>query len=362
MKSHCEKTASLAQAGRKFSEEGAMTKRQPGLHMGLWRAGLVAFAGAGLFCEGQMAGAQDLTVMKVGMPSPVNTVLAMWMANDAGLYKAQGIKAEFQTTGGGSRGAAMIQSGEIQVMQVGLSSVVSINRSGGDIRLIGSLSNVIRFTFFAAPGVRTPADLKGGVVAVSTFGSESDATVTMALEKLGLKRMDVVPREFGGGPQRIAALKSGAARATSLNEPATTQARLEGLTVMTDLVSDRIPWVFSGVVVKTSYLKENRDLLSGFLKATIEGNYLALSDEKRAKEVIARELRITDSRIVDASYDDFKAQTPLNIEPTQEAIDNLLANAGNGSRNVSDYVDTSLLEGLKKDGFFDAIARKYGRH
>ena len=36
-----------------------------------------------------------------------------------------------------------------------LSSVIRVNRGGGDIRLIGSLANVIRFTFFSAPGVRT---------------------------------------------------------------------------------------------------------------------------------------------------------------------------------------------------------------
>ena len=305
-----------------------MTKRQPKRRIGLGNAAVVAMAVAGLACAGQGASAQSLTTMKVGMPSPVNTVLAMWMAEDAGFYKAQGIKAEFQSTGGGSRGAEMIQSGEIQVMQAGLSSVVGINRRGGDIRLIGSLSNVIRFTFFAAPGVKTPADLKGGVVAVSTFRSESDATVTVALEKLGLKRSDVQPWEFGGGSQRIAALKSGAARATSLNEPAATQARKQGLEVMADLAADRLPWVFSGVVVKTSYLRENRDLLSRFLKATIEGNYLALSDEKRAKAVLARELKLADQEIVDISYGDFKAQTPPNVEPTREAIENLLAHAG----------------------------------
>ena len=84
---------------------------------------------------------------------------------------------------GGSRGAEELQAGRIDVMHVGLSSVVRVNQAGGDLRLIGSLSNVIRFTFFSAPGVKTAADLKGGVVGVSTFGSESDSTVTLALAK-----------------------------------------------------------------------------------------------------------------------------------------------------------------------------------
>src|SRR5258708_28952981 len=96
---------------------------------------------------------------------------------------------------GGGRGAEEVQAGRLDVMHVGLSSVVRLNRAGGDLRLIGSLSNVIRFTFFSAPGVKTAADLKGGTVGISTFGSESDSTVTLALQRLGLARSDVTLEE-----------------------------------------------------------------------------------------------------------------------------------------------------------------------
>jgi len=125
-------------------------------------------------------------------------------------------------------------------MHVGLSSVVRVNHSGGDLRIVGSLSNVIRFTFFSAPGVKTAADLKGGVVGVSSFGSESDSTVTLALQKLGLSRDDVVIKEFGGGKRRLAAVKSGEIKATALNEPLSSQARAERVNVLVDLVPDQI--------------------------------------------------------------------------------------------------------------------------
>ena len=87
--------------------------------------------------------------------------------------------------GGGSRGAEELAAGRLDVMHVGLSSVVKLNREGKDLRLIASLANLVRFSFFAAPGVTSAADVKGGVVAVSTFGSESDTTVTLALQRLG---------------------------------------------------------------------------------------------------------------------------------------------------------------------------------
>ena len=129
---------------------------------------------------------------------------------------------------GGSRGAEELQAARIDVMHVGLSSVVKVNQAGGNLRVIGSLSNVIRFTFFSAPGVKTAADLKGGVVGVSTFGSESDSTVTLALRKLGLTRDDVIVKEYGGGTKRLAAVKSGEIKATAINEPIASLAREAG--------------------------------------------------------------------------------------------------------------------------------------
>ena len=139
--------------------------------------------------------AADPVALKVGITDRVNTVLPLWMAEAGGFYAANGLKVEVVNMGGGTRGAQELQAGRIDVMRVGLSSVAQANRAGGDLRSIASMSNVIRFTFFAASAVKTATDLKGGVVGVSTFGSESDTTVTLALRRLGLTRNDVVMKE-----------------------------------------------------------------------------------------------------------------------------------------------------------------------
>jgi len=299
-------------------------------------------------------------LIKAGISDPVNTVLAWYMAHAAGLYTAQGLNVDIMNMSGGSKGAAELQAGRIDVMHVGLSSVIRVNQSGGELRVIGSLSNVIRFTFFSAPGVKAPADLKGGVVGVSTFGSESDSTVTLALQKLGLTRDDVVIKEFGGGSRRLAAVKSGEIKATALNEPISSQARAEGVNVLVDLVPDQIPWLFSGIVVRHDDIGARRDLLMRFLKASIEGNYIALTDAKRAKQVLAKELKISSTKILDITYDDFKQQSPQNLEPSTAGAVNILKQFPNVSQKIGDYLDTSLLDALKKDGFFTAMQQKYG--
>lgn len=307
------------------------------------------------------AAAQQPIEVKAGISDPVNTVLAWYMARDAGFYAAQGLKVDVVNMSGGSRGAAELQAGRLDVMHVGLSSVIRINRAGGDLRSVGSLSNVIRFTFFSAPGIKTAAELKGGVIGVSTFGSESDSTVTLALARLALARNDVVLKEYGGGMRRLDAVKSGEIKATPLNEPIASLARAQGVNVLVDLVPEQIPWVFSSIVVRRGDIAGRRDLLIRFLKGTIEGNYLALNDEKRAKEVLAKELKIADPKVLDITWNDFKAQSPADIEISQPGAENILAQFPGGSQRLEDYVDASLLRALDAEGYFTAMQRKYRR-
>jgi NitT/TauT family transport system substrate-binding protein len=307
------------------------------------------------------ASAQQLTPFKVGVSDAVNTALPLWMAEAGGFYAAQGLKVEIINMGGGSRGAQELQAGRLDLMRVGLSSVVLANRTGGDLRLVASMSNVIRFVVVTAPGVRTPADLKGGVVGVSTFGSESDSTISIALDRWGLTRRDIIVKEYGGGSRRLAAVKSGEIKATAINEPTTSQARAQGVHVMLDLAAEQIPWLFSGVVVRRSDLAKP-DTILRFLRAAIEGNHLALTDPSLAKDVLARELKLADRKIVDISYEDFRAQSPPNMEPAMKGAENVLAHiSGTGSHNVADYMDLTLIDTLRSTGFFAAMAQKYGK-
>jgi NitT/TauT family transport system substrate-binding protein len=310
-----------------------------------------------------MAGsASAQTPFKAGIADPVNTVLAWWMAQAAGFYKAQGLDLSIVNMNGGSRGAEELAAGRINVMHVGLSSVIRLNASGGDLRLIGSLSNVVRFTFFSAPSVKTGTDLKGGVIAVSTAGSESDTTVNLALQRFGLNRSDVTFKDYGGGPARLAAVKTGEAKATMLNEPFSTIAREQGVNVLMDLAAEQTPWVFSGITVRTSSLRDarERDQLKRFLRATIEGNYAALTDPRRAKEVLSNELHNTTEKTIDIAYSDFAKQSPLNLEPSQKGAENILAQLAPG-RRPSDYIDTSLLDEIRNEGFIAQMQQKYNK-
>ena len=343
-----------------------MRNRNPGGRQQAWWFFVVASALILVGGDSAPVAAQQRTDFKVGLAALVNTALPLYLGDAGGFYAQQGLKVAISDMGGGTRGAQALETGELHVMHVGLSGVVNRNTKGSDLRVIASLSNVMRFTFFSDPMVKTVADLKGGIVGVSSFGSESDSAATLALQKLGLTRVDVTLKEVGGSPQRLAAIKSGAIKAAAMNEPVATMAREQGFFPMVDLFAEQIPWLFTGLSVDKRYLDGHREILVRFMKATLEGSYRGLADEKWAKEVFAKEFKLSDPRIIDIAYTDFKAQMPENAMPTRTAAENVLAQLQSfgiklKSQKVEDYVDTSILDALARDGTLDALHKKYDK-
>jgi len=297
------------------------------------------------------ASSADVTTFRIGQSSPANTFLAIWMADDAGFYEANGLKLEIVPMAGGRDMAQAFATGRIDAMHIGLSSVVRANAANADIRAFGSLSNVIRFALFGKAGVKTADDLKGGTVAISSLGSESDATLTLMLGKLGLSRADVQIKELG--LPRLAAVEAGTVTATALNEPDRSRAYAAGLTALVDLAPQRVPWLFTGLVAKRDYINDHHETMLRFLKATILGNRLAISDEQRAKAVLKKQFGTSDQSIIDISYADFKEQTPRNAEIDPEAARAVIERIAkpDASHDLNDYIDTSLPAVLKAEGF-----------
>ena len=199
---------------------------------------------------GPVSAQQPPIEFKVGISDPVNTVLPV----DGGgrrLLCGQGLKVEIVNMNGGSKGARELQAGRIDVMHVGLSSVIRLNRSGGDLRLIASLSNVIRFIVL----LRTRREDRGrpqgrrGRRQHLRLRKRFHRDAGAAAPRAHAQRRDV--KEYGGG-SRAARRDEVRRDQGDRGQRAVHQlAREQGVNVLVDL-AEQIPWVFSGIVVRHS--------------------------------------------------------------------------------------------------------------
>lgn len=304
--------------------------------------------------------ASSLKPFNLGQGSPANTFLAVWVAADAGLFEANGLDMSIVPMTGGSQSANYFKSGRIDMMHIGMSSVVRANAGGADLVVFGSLSNIIRGDLFVSPGINSASDLKNGIVGISSAGSETDTTTTLALRKLGLTRSDVKIEEVG--TPRLKLLQAGRIAATTLGEPERSEASAMGIKCLLPLYESRIPWVYSGLVTTRSRIKSGRSEIVSALRAIVEGNALALKDSARAKSALARELSLNDTILVDESYANFCESTPQDTKVSREGAANILSviDIPGASHNADDYIDDSIYNELAGSGFLNEIARKYG--
>jgi NitT/TauT family transport system substrate-binding protein len=307
--------------------------------------------------------AAEFTPFKIGISAPVVTIFPVWMAQAGGFYEKEGIKAEVINMEGGTRGLQVLLSGEIAGMHVGLAPVVLANKQGADLRLVISTCNTIPITMFTKSGIGM-GDLKGKTFGISTFGSETDIAISILLKRLGLSRQDVTVAQIGGSSQRLAALVAGRIDVAPLIEPGITLAKERGFTPLIDLASAGTPWIFDSVVVTASYLKQNRETLTRFVKAYVAGAYLALADERIAKEVIAQKFKTNDAKVIDATFADFKRLMPRDAAPSLAGAHNVLEQLAAigidvASRNVNDHVDLGIIERLKQEGYLARLEQTY---
>ncbi len=333
------------------------------MQIGMGRV-IVACLSLALMAGGTSSKAADLTPFKIGISAPVVTIFPVWMAEAGGFNAREGLKVDVINMEGGTRGLQVLLSGEIQAMHVGLAPAVLANKQGADLRLVTSTCNTIPITMFAKTGANV-TELKGKTFGISTFGSETDIAVSILLKERGLTRQDVTVSQIGGSSQRFGALVAGRIDVAPLIEPAISLAKERGFKPIVDLAAAKTPWIFDSVVVSAGYLKQNRETLTRFVKAYVAGAYLALADEKKAKEVIAQKFKTNDPKVIAGTYEDFKRLLPGDLAPSVDGAKNVLeqlAATGSdvGSRNVDDYLDLSVIAQLKTEGYFAQLEKTYG--
>jgi len=345
----------------------------PGPDRGLWRTSKVVLGSiiVSLVLDGpcwvpqvSKGFAAEGTEFNVGIPATRGGAIPLWMAETAGLWAQRGIRPRVIYIEGGTRGIQVLLSGEIQALVVGFGPLLQANSRGADLRVITSSANAVPFIFFSAREVKTASDLRGGTIGVSRFGSESDVAVNLALKQLGLARKEVVVTQIGGNSVRLAALLSGRIKASPLLEPQLSAAREQGLNPLVDFAAAKVPWIFDAVVVRRSYIESQRELVTQFLRAFIEGAYLAFANENLAKEVIASKLKTADRRLVNATYDEFKRLMSLDPEPPRAGAENTIEHLqaigiSISSKNLEDHLDSKIVQALKKEGFLAELTRKY---
>lgn len=289
----------------------------------------------------------------------------LWVVNDLKLLAKRGVDFELIRISGGSRSNAALLSNAIQVTQSAGVAPVQAALAGADTVIVATSTNRPTVSIIAQPkAVKRPQDLLGKTVGLVGRGEMNEFFFLNALEKWGIDPKSVTFLAIPSSQARVVATHAGSIDATIVGPPFTFEAEKLQLTTMMDLTNSPEPFPQSGLVVRKEYLRVNRETVKRLLMAYIEAIHILRTDEERSLPIMKKYMRITDDGIAKRSYDYYAklfSQPPLTDERGVALVLKFLATQPGAAQaknaRVEDFIDNSLVQELRKEGF---VARLQG--
>src|SRR4051794_26748183 len=143
------------------------------------------------------SGAPDAVQTPGSAPRAVSVALAytttnagtapMWLAQEAGLFREQGLETSLVRIPAGTPMLAALQNRDVVVAMAGGPAIVDAVLHGGDQVIVGSLTNYHNQALYGAASYGTVESLQGQAVGVSRYGASSDVAGREALRRAGLE-------------------------------------------------------------------------------------------------------------------------------------------------------------------------------
>ena len=306
------------------------------------------------------------TQVNLGVTFRNARLASLWIAEEEGYFKKQGIDLKTMNISGGSQGVQTIVSGGVDVSFDDPISAIVATAAGVPVVDVFAGTPTMPFLLVGAPGVKTLADLKGKRVGSSGLGpSASRLALLVAFRKLGLdvEKDQVTVVASGQEPERMAGMASGAIAATVISPEYRSRLDQLGVTILADLRTMNIPWETASLLTTRKNMQSKRDTVEHVIKALLEGNAYILNPANRARmlELLVNRLGLKNSQEAASPYDDLVKYYVLKKPyPNRAGITNILAELTkvvpkSDTLKYEDVTDASIIEKLDKSGFIDGL-------
>src|SRR5436190_2416410 len=194
----------------------------------------------------------------------------LWVAKDAGIFKKHGLDVNVVYIEGTPKALMSLFAGELQVVAGTGPAVVQAKMRGADVTMIMGFEVFLPYYLIATPDVKRVEDLKGKTGSNHSAATSADFAMRWGLRNIGFDPdRDVNLRVVGATNLRMLAMQQGQAQFTVITTTEREEAEKRGFKVLVDLASKRIPYPHSGVITSEKILREKRDSILRFGRATV---------------------------------------------------------------------------------------------
>lgn len=323
------------------------------------RFGLVV--GAIALFIGAPGGAQMKT--RINWTAVTGAQSGMFMAQQEGLFKKNGLDVELVHIPSSSRGIQTILAGEIAFSFMDGANEVQADIKGANIALVAGATNRQVFSLMARPEIKKIGDLRGKKIGITRIGSSTHTSALFALGTAGLKPSDYQILPLMEVPNILTALMAGQVDAGVVSPPTNSRARKAGLNELMNLAKEGPEYVSVGVGTSRSYINANEDIVRRVVRSYAEGVYLFKTNKAMALKMIQNQLKVKDVDIQEDTYNQFRQYLEYPPYVSRKAMEAVIADVAEKepaakSAKPDDFIDMRFVAALEKDGFFKQFAVK----
>lgn len=301
--------------------------------------------------------------MRISYSAISGAMASLWVAQEGGYFKREGLDTELLYIGGGSLLIQSMLSGDVPLAYGPSVPVINASLRGSDLVLIGNTGNSLVFSIMSRPEIKQPAQLKGKKVGVTRLGGSTDWALDAALKQWGLERgRDLIVIQTGGMPEGLAALTSGALDAVVLSPPSNFRAQKAGMHELADVGQLGIVFPNTPLSTTRSFIKSNRDMVLRFLRGFTQGLNRLRADKEFSMKVLSKYTKVTDPETLAQLHQTYGVRYSGDRIPyvRAEGVEEILKRIpGKEAREAKagEFIDNSLLKELEQGGWFRTAGR-----
>ena len=290
----------------------------------------------------------------VGYPQLSGGSMPLWVIAKNRLDQRYGVDVKPIYIAGGAILTHSLIAGDVDIALTG-GAVVGAILGGADLTYLGIGLSTYAFTVYAKPDVKDVNDLRGKVFGVITKGASSDHAAIALFKRYGIRYgQDVKILYFARQGDLLASLQKGIVSAGVFSSPTTVMAKRLGFKKLVDIASFKYPYPHNAIATRKSLIRQNPELIKGFLKAYLASIKIIHEQPEFAKKALADFLGTKDPEMIDDSYQslaDLFLKVPYMPEEAIRTVLSLSDNPKAASANPKDFYDNSLLKELEDSGF-----------
>ncbi len=307
-------------------------------------------------------GAQPLTKVIMTTGSFSEREAAMYVAQDQGIFRRYGLDLTFVHVRSGPVGMAAIASGETQLHSGSATgAVLGAAAEGIDLVFVAGIINKLIGNIMASPKIKTPADLKGKTIAVTSASGGSWMFTTLALEYWGLdaKRDGISYRILGDESVRSQALMNDGVAATHLGYTFSAPLISRGFTNLADLANLPIPFQSTGVLTTKRFMNSSPEVVEAVIRGLVDSlAFIAQPENKPAVlKSLMKGLRLQKMEQAVEGYETLPRIFERRIFPRADGVRNVIRLLGLSNEKIAklkaeELVDDRFVRKLEKEGKF----------